>query len=156
MNKLADIMEYILTNYPHKDDLSKARLTKLVYLVDWVQAIKHDKQVSSIEWYFDNYGPFVWDISNTALNYPDRFEIESTANEFGSPKKLISLVEPQGAKSLTDEEKLVIDFVIKQTSELGWSDFIRLVYSTHPIMTSPKHSQLDLVNKAREYANQPA
>jgi len=34
MKKLANIIAYLSSNYPHKNELSKARLTKLVYLAD--------------------------------------------------------------------------------------------------------------------------
>jgi hypothetical protein len=40
MATLGDVMAYLCEHYPHKDDLSKARLTKLVYLADWKSAIE--------------------------------------------------------------------------------------------------------------------
>ena len=35
MAKLVDVVGYLCEHYPHKAELSKARLTKMVYLADW-------------------------------------------------------------------------------------------------------------------------
>ncbi len=58
MAQIKDIVIHILKNYPHKDELSNARVTKLVYLADWRHVLETKEQISSIKWYFDNYGPF--------------------------------------------------------------------------------------------------
>jgi hypothetical protein len=39
MAELKDIIAYYCKQYPHKAELSKARLTKMVYLADWKSAI---------------------------------------------------------------------------------------------------------------------
>jgi hypothetical protein len=44
-----------------------------------------------------------------------------------------------------------LDFVIEKTKDLEWNDFIRLIYSTYPIVTQDKYSKLDLVSLAKEY-----
>lgn len=33
--KLRNVLLYIVKNYPYGDDLTKTRITKLVYLIDW-------------------------------------------------------------------------------------------------------------------------
>jgi hypothetical protein len=45
----------------------------------------------------------------------------------------------------------VLDFVIEQTAPLYWNDFIKLVYSTYPVVTQPRFLPLDLVKLALEY-----
>ena len=156
MAQLDDMMEYIIANYPRRYDLSNARLTKLVYLTDWVRAILDETQATSIRWYFDNYGPYVSDILETAKQQSDRFGVIETAAEYGAPKSLIELKQGKGTTSLTDRDRNAADHVIKQTASMEWSDFIRLVYSTHPIITSDRYSHLDLVSKAMEYTDQQA
>jgi len=150
MRNLKDIIAYIIETYPYKDELSNARLTKLVYLADWYHSIHHSEQLSSIEWYFDNYGPFVWDIFKTAEN-DESFKIEVTNNMFGKEKKLISLSKPI-TNTLSEKEKNSINKVIEGTKSLNWSDFINLVYSTYPILTSEKYTYLNLIEKAREHS----
>lgn len=83
---LKNIVAYILKKYPIKDELSKARLTKIVYLVDWRAAFDYGKQITNIKWYFDNYGPFVHDIENMAQDL-EIFEKMTTRNYFGNKKQ---------------------------------------------------------------------
>ena len=67
--KLLNVVTYLVKNYPVEDHLSNARVTKMVYLADWFHALNHQKQITSIKWYFDNYGPFVWDIKDLVEEY---------------------------------------------------------------------------------------
>ncbi len=149
MANLKDILIYILKEYPHKSELSNARLTKLVYLSDWSNAIHNQKQISNVKWYFDNYGPFVWDIYKE-VKKNDMFKVKYTTNIFGKEKKLISL---QKSASYTLDESNIknINRVIEVTKDLNWDKFINLVYSTYPILTTDKYSDLNLENKAKEY-----
>ena len=54
MAKLVDVIAYIIKRYPSSlaDELSNARLTKLVYLSDWKNCLTNDRPISSINWYF--------------------------------------------------------------------------------------------------------
>lgn len=151
MNKLKEVIAYILINYPHKDELSNARLTKMVYLSDWKRAIEHRKQITDIEWYFDNYGPFVSDVQNEILQHPELFDCKNTVNMFGGTKTLFSIKNAHYRPALSQDEMSAIDHVINQTKTLNWDSFINLVYSTHPISSSSRYSSLDLVEKAKEY-----
>ncbi len=151
MAELTDIISYILAKYPHDFELSNARVTKMVYLADWRQAITEGSQVSEIRWYFNSYGPFVWDVKDTIENETETFEVTHTRNMFGTEKLLFKLKGPPQTTSLTDSERAALDHVIENTKNLSWNGFIRLVYSTHPIVTSGRYSHLDLVAKAQEY-----
>ena len=44
--RLEDVILYICKKYPLPDELSKARLTKLVYLVDWETSKRTGKQLT--------------------------------------------------------------------------------------------------------------
>ena len=148
---LKDILVYLLKNYPHKRDFSNARITKMVYLGDWHQAIHHNMQISNIQWVFDNYGPFVWDVYNEVENNLTLFKIQKNKNIYGQRKFLFQLNNKDYKPKLTALQKESIDHVIKQTQRLNWSDFIKLVYSTYPIMSSDRYSELDLITQAKEY-----
>lgn len=152
MDKLKEIIAYILKQYPLNNELSNARVTKLIYLADWHQAIQHGRQISSIHWYFDNYGPYVLDVQNKVSECSDLFSQKNTVNMFGSPKTVFILQKPEYEPTLEDQEKASINHVITQTSKLNWGDFINLVYSTYPIISSERYSHLDLVEKAEEYS----
>ncbi|BAF69858.1 Panacea domain-containing protein [Nitratiruptor sp. SB155-2] len=151
MATLKDIIYYILKKYPNKKHLSNARLTKLIYLIDWYSAIHYNKQISNIKWYFDNYGPFVWDVLDEIKKNPKLFKIKHTTNFFGNNKKIIENIENNYNPNINDHEKQVINKIIDITKDKNWSAFINLVYSTYPILVSEKYSYLNLINKAKKF-----
>lgn len=151
MKKLRDVIAFILENYPHKKELSNARLTKLVYLSDWHFCLKKDEQITPIKWYFDNYGPFVWDVKQEVEKYPDLFTIEQTTNAHGSSKNLIKILKFPRDISLTDDEKESLEKIMEITKNMYWDDFIKLVYSTYPILSTERYSYLHLESLAKRY-----
>jgi hypothetical protein len=154
MDKLKEVIAYFLKFYPNKKELSNARLTKLIYLTDWHQAINYHTQITTIKWYFDNYGPFVQDIYKKTLEFNDLFDIKTLTNIYGTDKKIFILKNQSYQPTLTDDESKSINHIINVTQNLNWNDFIRLVYSTYPIVSSERYNYLDLVKKAKEYSNQ--
>jgi hypothetical protein len=70
---------------------------------------------------------------------------------FGTPKEVISAAPGAKEPNLPPEDREILDFVIERTKRLYWNDFISLVYSTYPIRTRPRYSDLDLVRLADEY-----
>jgi len=151
MASLKDVVAYLLLSYPDKDALSNGRVTKLVYLSDWRHVLIEGKQITSVEWIFDNFGPFVWDVMETARAHPDLFRIEQTETVLGSPKRVLRCIDTEYRPKLGVSERAAIDHVIKATLTLSWEAFIRLVYSTYPIVASERYSSLDLEALAREY-----
>jgi hypothetical protein len=150
MTKLEAILIYIYKSYPHPNELSKARLVKLIYLADWKHCLEYGYQVSDIKWYYNHYGPFVNEVIE-AVQKSKYFDIVSTTNFFNSPKELIRLIGDVQSQSLTVEERNSLDFIIGKTSKMFWDEFIRLVYSTYPIMVSQKYTFLDLPSLAQQY-----
>ena len=150
---LKDVMAYLIKHYPDsmKNELSNAKLTKMVYLSDWHQAINYKRQITNIKWYFGNYGPFVHDVKNTAKENPDIFAIEDSQNMFGGPEKVYSLKDKIFQANISDEVKKSLDHIIGVTQKLYGTDFIKLVYATHPVLSSERYSFLNLVEKAEEY-----
>lgn len=145
-NKLRSIVRYIVRNYPYPDDLTKTRITKLVYLIDLENTKKYDKQITNIKWYFDHYGPYVSDVLDEA-DEDKCISIKSTISNFGTVKYVVI---PKNNKKelvyndLTDNDKEIIDSVIKKTENLSWNNFIDYVYSTDPVKKTPKYSNLNL------------
>lgn len=155
MALLRDVILYLCQHYPHKNELSKARLTKMVYLADWRSAILYGRQITDINWRFNYYGPYVDDVVNVARVDPD-FNIIQDTNQFGDWKELIRVTNDAQRPILKKSEQAVLDHVIEVTAPKYWNDFIQLVYSTYPIVTQPRFAKLDLVALAQEYkADQP-
>lgn len=153
-NVILNVIKYILSAYPYKDELSASRLTKMLYLTDWKNAIEHDSQLSKTIWHFNHYGPYVDDFVDIARKDKD-IKVTNTKTMFGGNKQLFELSNkyPE-AVDLSEELKEIVDFVINKTKDKNYDDFIKLVYSTYPVISSSKYSDLDLVAKAREYKSQ--
>jgi hypothetical protein len=157
-DKLSGVMAYLCAHYPHPSELSKARLTKMVYLADWRAALDLARQITPIRWTFNHYGPYVDDVLDVARAVPG-FDVLASETMYGTPKEIIRVdaaVAPALYAALTAEDRHVCDQVVAATSSKYWQDFIRLVYSTHPIATQPRYTDLDLVALAREYRSQRA
>lgn len=152
MVKLIDIIYYILKKYPHKNELSNARLTKMIYLIDWRSAFDYGEQITSINWYFDNYGPFVHDIEEAINDNPEKIKKIETKTIYGTKKNMFILKDENiKLDNLSKNTTSTIDIIIERTKKLYWKDFINFVYSTYPIVTSERYTFLNLVQKAKEY-----
>lgn len=150
MTELKDIIAYYCKKYPHKAELSKARLTKMVYLADWKSALERSKQISDIKWVYNHYGPYVDDV--TIVAQTDKiFDVESTHNVYGGNKEIVRLKSDNYQPSLTNTERNILDHIVTITASKYWNPFMELVYSTYPVMTSSKHSELNLVELAKDY-----
>ena len=153
MARIKDVTAYVCAKYPHKEELSKARVTKLVYLSDWKSAQKNNKQLTKIEWYFHNYGPYVDAVVNSAVKDP-RFNIKSTSTMYGDSKTLFTIKDgTEFDKGLTEDEQLIIDGVINETKDLYWDSFIKHVYDTYPIRVTDRHKTLNLIALAKKEAS---
>ena len=152
MAQLKNVMAWILKNYPHEHEMSNARLTKMVYLCDWHHTVYAHSRMTTINWYFDNHGPFVWDIKDEVSERPKWFRMVNTVNMYGSKKSLIELVKKDySGDDLTESEKSSVVNIIKRTKALYWDDFITYVYSTYPILSSEKYSYLNLEELAQKF-----
>ena len=154
MASLTSVMAWIMKNYPHEHEMSNARLTKMVYLSDWHHTVYAGRRMTDIDWFFDNHGPFVWDIKDAAVANSDLFEVLETKNMYGSRKTLIRLRDRVFSDdSLSETEKSSVISMIEVTKKFYWDDFITFVYSTFPVLVSKKYSRLDLealANRFRE------
>ena len=148
---VSNLIKYILKNYPHKSELSASRLTKMLYLADWKSAIEYSRQLTSVTWHFNHYGPYVDDFLKIAKDDKD-IEVNDTQTIFGGKKQQIELVNSfSGNIEITENQKEILDFVIEATKDKNYEDFIKLVYSTYPVVSSSRYSDFDLVSLANEY-----
>jgi hypothetical protein len=154
MAELRDIVAYLCDRYPHPKELSNARLTKMVYLADWKSAIERGEQLTNLSWEFSHYGPYVPDVIRLARS-EEEFEVEQGETIYGAQRELVRH-ETESATaaaypSLKLEDKDLLDFVIRSVEDKSFTEFVKLVYSTYPIVTQDRYSKLDLVNLASEY-----
>ena len=150
MNKLRDIMAYICTEYPFKSELSKARLTKLIYLADWFSALIDEQKMTETDWVFNHYGPYVDDITNLAST-DENFHITPEKTVYGGDKFVISYTGEKEDINLSEREKAILDVIINKTKSMYFNEFIKYVYSTYPISSNERYTNLDLLKLARHY-----
>lgn len=145
--KIKEILHYILEEYPYPNDLTKTRITKLFYLIDWESMCEQQKQITDINWYFDHYGPFVSDVLDAADEDKD-VKINKTISAYGGVKYIVqSKLEKGKLKfALDSNEKRIIQKVIDDTKKFTWNEFIDYVYNTPPIKNSKQYGNLNLNN----------
>ena len=97
------------------------------------------------------FGPFVWDVKKAAEEFPEIFDVGSEKNMYGSTKTIFQIKDDSFKPDLTNSEKKSIDHIIGVSSKKYWDNFIKLLYSTHPIASSERYSYLNLGEKAAEY-----
>lgn len=125
----------------------------MIYLADWCSCVNDGRQLTDINWFFDNYGPFVWDVYNTVESNQNIFLISYDRTYYGEPKMIFSIKDSSYIPNISTRTKVILDFVIDQTFNLPTSEFTRLVYNTYPILTTKRYHFLDLPRKALEYTN---
>ena len=149
--KISNMIKYLLKNYPYKSELSASRLTKILYLEDCNSAIEQYRQLTDAQWHFNHYGPYVDDFIKIAKD-DDDIRVVRTQTMFGGHKQEVRLNDNfDGTVELEEEDKKILDFVISSTKRKNYEDFIKLVYSTYPVVSSSRYSDLDLVTLAKEY-----
>lgn len=147
--RVEDVVLYICKKYPIPDELSKARLTKLVYLADWESCLRTGEQLTNIEWYFHNFGPYVDDVVDAARRCSG-LSVKETENFYGEKKELVELKHGATLPILNRVDSDIIDSVIDRTKRLYWNDFIEYVYGTPPVRGSNRHTTLNLERFAKE------
>ncbi|EMP4350859.1 Panacea domain-containing protein [Providencia rettgeri] len=153
MDRIQNIAAYLCENYPIQSELSKARLTKMVYLADWFSSLLNNEQLTDIEWVFNHYGPYVDDVVDSIYRSRNNFSVRSEKNIYGSDKNTIHFIGDKNDIVLHGNDKKILDLVINKTKGLYFNDFIDYVYSTYPIRSRTRYSILDLPRLAREYSN---
>lgn len=156
---LGDVLAYLCLNYPEnrRDDLSNARLTKLVYLADWKSARHTLRQITDIKWVLNHYGPWVPDVID-AVKSDKRLRILNDSNMFGSEKRTVALDDtvPIGSPDcgLSKEVQIILDSVIADTQNFHFRQFVEHVYETYPVRRRHRFGHLDLESLASDEARE--
>ena len=147
MSDLLKLIIYVFQKYPLVNELSKPRLVKMIYLIDWKHAIDTGHQITHVKWYFNDYGPYVDDIFNMIKQESEYFTVDSYENPYGTITDKITLGKSPKIE-LTESARSAADYIINHTYKLKWSEFISLVYSTYPIKTNSRYTYFNLEEKA--------
>lgn len=142
---LEKIIYYVCVRYPHRHELSKARVTKTVYLADVEAARRTGRKVTAIDWWYNHYGPYVEDVHRAALALQDQglLRVVDETNFHGQPKTRYEVVKEEKLE-LPIEVRSVLDQVIEETAPMYWDAFMRYVYSTPPMKDTEQYGRVDV------------
>ncbi len=152
-DNLREVVAFLTQGSPPRYPFSNARLTKMVYLADWKAALTYGRQITQIRWVFNHYGPWVPDVVDSIRHDP-AFRIEKKRNGLGGPKEEIRQIRDVPITTLLQKQEIALTHVVDETIGLDWTTFIRLVYSTFPVVNQPRFATLDLPMLASEYKRQ--
>jgi uncharacterized protein YwgA len=131
---LEDTITLLAAQVPRR--LTRTGLVKLLYLVDLRSWERRGRSLTKVQWIWHNYGPYSAEITETVgdLEGNDELQVEAVRNAQGSIVYRIR----SGPKAslygiLTDEDKLLIDSVLKEFGTYTPTTLTTLTYQTPPI-----------------------
>jgi hypothetical protein len=148
MSGLKSLVLYLCRNKSlSHTPISFDTLRYLVYLAHWKYALVYGQDLSETTWVFARSGPASGKFFDLLFTSPeiiviDRLVENETMNISCNKDLSVDIKEP---------EKLVLDFVLSKEALLNEPELQKLVYSTYPMMTTPRFKKLDLINKAKDY-----
>jgi hypothetical protein len=121
------------------------------YLADWRSAIARGQQLTGVTWEFNEMGPSSREVLE-AIFSGSRFGIVPGRRSEGGQQQVVA-VDPQAVpRSLTSEDKEILTYVVERVAHHDDSGLVRLVYSTFPILCTPRFSKLSLPELAARYS----
>jgi hypothetical protein len=131
-----------LSHFP----LSLNTLRYLTYLAHWKYALVHGQPLTDATWVFTRRGPESGKFLDTVFTAP-----ELTIIDYQTHDGAVGVSFSGEVPTIGEPEKAVLDFVLTKEAKIGESDLQRLVYSTYPMLTTPRFKELDLINKVEDY-----
>lgn len=143
MAQLRDVAAYLCNRYPHKQELSKARLSKMVYLAELRSAATEGHRLTDRTWILTTQGPYLGDLEELSLQERSFRFVEATSI-YGDPMELVTVPDDVGWPSLTEDDVRVLDQVIKESAAKEWEDLYSFVCATVPPLVQEHGTTLDL------------
>ena len=146
MIPLTALLAGICKRYP--GGISRSRLIKTAFLVDWESVRLRGRQLSDAAWRWGESGPTTADVDGVLGRPPFRLVRGATAS--GAPYELITL-QPGYRPRLPAEAAHLVERVLGKYGALHAKDFFQVVYSTYPLLVSRPGDRLDLGELARAH-----
>lgn len=142
MAQLRDVVAYLCKRYPHKQELSKARLSKMIYLGEFRSATTKGRRLTDQTWTFSHLGPYLGEMDE--FPFPDEsFRVTKGTSIYGDPMEVVTVLEDVEFPSLTEEDRRILDLVVKESAAKEWEDLCSLVCSTIPAIVQATDTRLD-------------
>jgi len=140
---LKEIIHYICYYFPR--DVNRTVLVKLVYLTDVEFFRRYYRKFTEVEYEYDNYGAFSWEIVDTAYTLVEEGKLKMTREKsfYGDEAyKYSSLIEPDSSE-LNEHIKEVIRYIIDKFSSYTFDGLLRYVYSNPPLTLFKRGDVID-------------
>jgi hypothetical protein len=155
MLTISDATMYICLKIDGKHSITKDRLVKLLYLTDWICAVRLGRQATDITWSIDKTGPCFED---TRLEH----EISKNANcltfrsiDASVGMKPVVIIEYVGPKNVSFNvaNHWALDIAIERLAKYTYDKFLNFIYSTYPFITGLMtiNKKMSLVDMAKRY-----
>jgi hypothetical protein len=153
MIDLRDLIYHILSK--HKDinyPLPNSRLTKIIFLLDWISCLRANTRITNFNWYIDSSGPYVRDVVECIKANSDIFQFKIDTDDYGNSHTSISLNETSAYRPQILEGKLevILNLIIDSTKKLEYSDFIGTVLESQPVIRTSRFHYVKLEDCASE------
>jgi len=130
-----EVLEYVRDIYDHADlEADRAMLT--LYLIDWKAAIELRRPISNLE----------WRIENIPQPTPEQRQVVLSAFEHKPDCPRVTSV-----RDIGDDERRIIADIVSRVRTRSDTELLRLVYSTFPVLSQPRHAPVNLVAMADKY-----
>lgn len=127
--KTKDVVRYLAKTYPCPYDLTRARLVRLLFLVDQERIEQTGEPLTNIRWTYGNYGPNAPSVTK-AMEKDRALVIQKISTNMGPAKYIVraNTPLPYTGATLKDKEKESIEKVIEETRALSWNRFVEYMY----------------------------
>ena len=149
-NRIPHMILYIVKNLERgQEKVGRTRIIKLLFLADLLAKKKRRKSLTGTRYYYHIYGPYSVEIANAIDSLVRRRLLQDfpEPTEFGLAHNY--KLTAKGRKSLSqsrlsDEEREILDRVIKLYGNLPLLDLLDSVYATEPMKKAVPGKALSL------------
>ena len=118
MRNYQDVIQYIVKNHPDPCSLSSARVSVILYLIDWKSSMETGRQLTNLVWH----------------TTPSGIKPEGGLSSPFSSKEY----KVQPSREFSDEEKHIMDHAINSSAKKGIKELISLANATYPAFLQNK------------------
>lgn len=139
MDKLANIIRYIVSAYPNRYELSLPRLIKILYLVDYSCVKNLRRPITGLSWYNGYSGPDLRrseEVDTVQMAYSYEMAREHIDHFYSPAAKQLTFRKEFMDPPIPEFERLLIDDVLAQTYPLSWDRFTNVILHTEPVRAS--------------------
>lgn len=148
MTKIQQATAYLL-HKSQSSTLSAQRLVFLLYLADWLSALRYGQTISGETWTFGHHGP---DSESLRRSMASNRHFHSTFNDSQWPPRIeVRFVGNKEFDQLSDDTITVLDYVAQMSNRLMFDQLTDTVYQTYPVSAPTRYETLDLIELAEEF-----